>query len=908
MLDKEKAREKLKKLVSSIPAHADYNEENLKFQYLDPLLIEVLGWDRKDIVKEQQILKGRADYVLKIGNEEVMVIEAKRPSASLGGDAGRQAVSYAYHRKIKFAVLTNFKEIKVYHALSNIKNIDNNLLKFEDGGYFRFTFDNFLENFDKLLLLSKNSLEKHELNTLLSKKDERAAKPVDTSILLDLLQIRDWLSKDLKKLRMDLTKEQIDEAVQILIDRFIFMRSVEDRGLEGRNFLLGIIKDFNEGRIRKRLWDAMREQFNIFDQKYNSKLFFKGILESEEIFFDDETIKNTIRALYFGTKDQQARYMFNEIPGDLLGSIYEQYLGTVLEGTEKRVRLDLESGKRKKMGIYYTPSYIVDYIVKNTVGEYLQSKTIDEILEVKILDPACGSGSFIVRAFQEFCQAIEERLKQGEKPQKWKTFDHYKERLTLNQKATILESCIFGVDLDEKAVELARLNLLLKLLEDETHETRRRILPNMGKNIQEGNSLIDDYKVSEKAFNWNSREKFGEIMKDGGFDVVIGNPPYVFGGGIGISTKEKEFFKKKYTSGTRKLNLFSLFIEQSISLLKNEGFLSFILPNTFLRVTSYEDIRKSILATTKILKINNMHAGVFEGVTASTIILILNKEKEQKIRETNNVKIFEGLNDNYVSKPQIAFKRKLHIFDLGFSELNDKILDKLEKDSTNLGSICKELIFGVVITKNIKEVVSKKKLDNRYKKFLEGRDIERYRINFSDKFLLYEKSKLHRARTPEIFEAKEKILVQRISGGKKPLKAAYDNEKYYNKESINNIIIADERFNIKYILALLNSNLINWFYALKFTNLSTLTVNVSKAYLSEIPIKDISGNEQIKIITLVDEMLNFKKEILEDNLIGKEKERIERRIKDTDYKIDQEIYNLYSLTKDEIKTVEESLK
>jgi len=623
-------KEKVKELVTDFSSKnwKDKNEEWVKWNYIEPLM-ELLGWDRQDIVKEKRVLKGRADYILKIGNEEVLVIEAKRPGVSLGEDEGRQAVSYAYHRKIKFALLTNFKEIRVYHALSNIKDIDRNLLKFEGGGYFRLNFDQFEDNFDKLMLLSKESFENKEINKLLSKKDERTAKPVDESILADLLQIREWLSKDLKKLRMDLSKERIDEAVQVFIDRLIFMRSVEDRGLEGKNFLLGFVKDFNEGRLRKRLWDILQDEFIRFDKEYNSKLFASGILEDEEVFFGDGTIKKSIRALYFGTKDSQARYSFDEIPGDLLGSIYEQYLGTILQETEKRVKLETKTGKRKKMGIYYTPFYIVDYIVKNTVGEYLKEKTIDEILEVRILDPACGSGSFLTRAFDEVCIAVEERLKKEEKPRKWNTFDHYKDRLTLNQKATILENCIYGIDLDEKAVELSRLNLLLKLLEDETSETKKRILPNMSQNIQEGNSLIDDYKVSNKAFKWNSREKFGEIMRNGGFDIVVGNPPYVRVDNL--DKKDKEYWKQKFDSSKGKYDLYYLFVEKVFNLLKNEGNLGFIIPNKFCAASSAKELRKILINNSEIIKIISVSKlPIFKEASNYPIVLLSKKGEKAK--------------------------------------------------------------------------------------------------------------------------------------------------------------------------------------------------------------------------------------------------------------------------------------
>jgi len=217
------------------------------------------------------------------------------------------------------------------------------------------------------------------------------------------------------------------------------------------------------------LWALLVIQFKIFDKEYNSKLFYSGTLEKEGVFSDDILVK-VIKGLYYGTQDNQERYRFDDIPIDLLGRIYEQYLGVVLRGTEKRVKLDLLSGKRKSMGIYYTPSYIVDYIVKNTIREYTKDKSIDEIFEVKVLDPACGSGSFLIGAFQELIDIIEMRLKKGEKSKKWDSFKEYKERLTLGQKATILLNCIYGVDLDEKAVELAQLNLLLKILEEETRE------------------------------------------------------------------------------------------------------------------------------------------------------------------------------------------------------------------------------------------------------------------------------------------------------------------------------------------------------------------------------------------------------------------------------------------------------
>ncbi len=494
----------------------------------------------------------------------------------------------------------------------------------DNKGYLWIDCENFVEQFDRLWLLSKESFEKEEIDKLLENVDKKLIKPIGETILTDLLQYREWLSKDLKEKRTYLTEPQIDEIVQILIDRLIFMRSVEDRGLEEKEFLLKKMDDVQKGRTDKNLWALLTIQFRIFDKEYNSKLFSEGLLEKEG-FFDDKTLMKVVKGLYDGTQDHQERYMFDVIPIDLLGRIYEQYLGVVLRGREKRVKLDLLSGKRKSMGIYYTPSYIVKYIVKNTIGGYLKDKSIDEILNVKILDCACGSGSFLIEAFQEVCNAIENRLKKGEKSTKWSSFNSYNGRLSLGQKATILTNCIFGVDLDEKAVELAQLNLLLKVLEEETRETRRRVLPSMKENIMNGNSLISDSHY-DKAFNWNAQ--FPSI-KEGGFDIVIGNPPYFNMQTMG--SKIQKYFEtsdewKDYYRGQS--DVLYYFYIRGLKLLKNNGMLGFITSRYWLENKWADKLRNFILENSKIKEIIDFkNSYVFEDANIHTLICILNKRK-----------------------------------------------------------------------------------------------------------------------------------------------------------------------------------------------------------------------------------------------------------------------------------------
>jgi len=768
-MDKEKAKQQIRDLVKEFSecTKEELNkksENQIKSEFIDPLF-EALGWNmRKDAEREERVLKGRADYILKLGNQEVLVIEAKRTNVNLTEEEGRQAVSYAYHRKIKFAVLTSFKQVRIYHALSNIKNIDKNLLK-DIKGYLWIDFENFESQFDRLWILSKESFEKEEINKLLSAKDEKLNKSVDESILYDLLQFRDWLSKDLKKLRMQLSDEQIDETVQVLINRLIFMRSVEDRGLEKKDFLLDIVKDFQDGRNTKRIWENILVEFRRFDKEYNSKLFSEETL-SKDIFFDDTTIIKVIKGLYYGTEYQQERYMFDLIPGDLFGSIYEQYLGTILAGTEKRVKLDSSSGKRKKMGIYYTPSYIVNYIVRNTVGEYIQNKSIDEILQIKVVDPACGSGSFLTRAFQEICETIRYRLNKGEEGSKilFKKPKEVLEELNFGQKIEVLRNCIYGVDLDEKAIELARLNLMLKTLEGAGPEIKKRSLPYLT-NLKCGNSLIDDSNVAgDRAFNWHAQ--FKDVFAQGGFDVVVGNPPY-----IRIQTLDKidiDYFGEKYVSAIGNYDIYSLFIEKGINLIKEFGKLGFILPNKFF-ISNYGKPLRDFIIKNEVLKeiVNFKDNQLFEGASTYTCLLFLEKSKNNNIKysEMNKINnITEYLekipltssfdnNDLKIGIVQYeSIKNNVWNFNIGS---NQKVFDKLAKIKININHVKENFFQGVATSADSvylvklvqdlgdnlkirseetgKEHIIEKKFTRR---LVKGKDINRYYINYADRILI----------------------------------------------------------------------------------------------------------------------------------------------------------------------------
>ncbi|MBU4308379.1 MAG: N-6 DNA methylase, partial [Nanoarchaeota archaeon] len=844
MVDKEIAKEKVKKLVEKFESYSkgeldSMKEEQIKFRFIEPLL-ELLGWEREEIFKEERVLKGRADYILKLGNQDKLVVETKATNVHLEEKEGRQAVSYAYHRKIKFSVLTNFKYLRVYHALSNIKRIDNNLLK-KEGANFIIEAKDFVEKFNLLWLLSKESFEKDEINKLLSAKDERINKPIDESILADLLEFRKLLSKDLKSKRMQLENSHIDEIVQILIDRLIFMRSVEDRGLEAQDFLLKIIKDVEKGLTDMNLWAVLKSQFKRFDLTYNSKLFAEGVLEKEG-FFDNNVLAKVIRGLYYGTQHQQERYMFDEIPVDLLGSIYEQYLGVVLRGTEKRVRLDLESGKRKKMGIYYTPSYIVDYIVKNTVGEYCKEKSLDEVLNVKVVDPACGSGSFLICAFQELINIVEERLKNGEKSKKYThAFQEWKEKLSLGEKATILINCIYGVDLDEKAVELAQLNLLLKILEEETRETRKKILPNMKDNIKNGNSLISDSSY-DKAFNWNAQ--FSDVFRDGGFDVVVGNPPYVRS--QLLKPDDKKYFSKNYVSASNQYDIYILFIEKAIKILKEKGLLGFINPNKFLISDYGLKLREFIIENThfkNILDVSNLE--VFKGVGIYPVIFILQKSLDREeikiLRDVRNSIILSGPAVCYEKLNPSSFEENSKkIISLEIKGNVEELCNKIKEDSLELGKLAE--VYRGVIPPIQKEYVIKEEIINS-KKALRGRDIKRYFHKWNGEFLRYDK--ILNINKSKKFEG-EKIIMPRTVLS---LKASLDEQNLNLIDRVYYIKLNENKISLKVLLGIINSKLIDFYYKTYFgaSHLQGNYLDLKGVDLKKIPIKIPSSSQAKKI-------------------------------------------------------------
>jgi len=617
----------------------------------------------------------------------------------------------------------------------------------------------------------------------------------------------------------------------------------------------------NEGLFH--LIDSERNQFNInLSQNEWEKIFV--FLNSFEWDLEEE--------------NQDKSISDNILTPEIFGYIYERNI-VDSEG----IKANDSQTVRKLKGIFYTPVEITEYICKNTIfkhfsrnimsteenfiqtlneldskqeGDLLRS-LMNEVENSKILDPACGSGAFLIRTAQILLNIKKLLLSK---------LSFQEEDYDI--KARIITDNLYGIDINKGATEISKLRLLLWLISSAENKIMIETLPNIERNIIVGNSLTEE--IDEKL----------KSLKFRGFDIIFGNPPYVFIRGMGFDKFEKTFYIQKYlksystlTKGkakqSGKINLFSLFIIRSIELMKNNGVLGFIVPNTLLRTTTNDIVRQFIVDKTFIQEIVDLEGGIFSGVTASTVIMILRKGY-RLTKELTTIKFdVKNLLENDYSSHQISqsrFKNNIICcFNIHVNQNFQKYFERMRIDTFKLGDISKQIIEGLVARKKDK-LFTDNPIHPLAKKLLRGKDIDRYVMNWkSGQFIIFDQDKLHRSRPIYVHEAPEKLITQRIGGGKYPLRVVYDNEQYYIFASTNAIILKQNptflnvQYTYKYILALLNSKLINAYYLLNFSNRSSLTVNISKTFLEVLPIKVASEEIQEVFTKIVDYLLFLNK-------------------------------------------------
>ncbi|WP_242927181.1 Eco57I restriction-modification methylase domain-containing protein [Pontibacter vulgaris] len=845
-------------------------EEQYQGEFLIDLFVNVLGYTKNptpnyNLTTEHKNVKDskKADGAILVNDAVKAVIELKGTNTTDLGKIEEQAFGYKNNQPgCVYVITSNFEKLRFY--IDNaVEHLEFNLFSLTE------------KDFALLYLcLAYESIAKGTPKKI---KDESVSQEdvITKQLYKDYSLFKRELYQNLVSLNPQFEPLDLFRKSQKLLDRFLFLFFAEDRQLLPPNsvrLILADWRDLQDRDVEIPLYDRFKKYFGYLNTGYKGKrydvfAYNGGLFKADDIL---DTIEMDDELLYKHALKLSEYDFASEVDVNILGHIFENSLNELdeIKAQLEGQTIDKASTKRKKDGVFYTPKYITKYIVENTVGKLCtekkaelqlndedyttdkkrQKKTIkalddklkayrDWLLQLTICDPACGSGAFLNQAL-DFLIAEHRYIDELHAKLFGDLF------ILSDVEKSILENNLFGVDLNEESVEIAKLSLWLR-----TTQPNRK-LNDLNNNIKCGNSLIDDPEVAgDKAFNW--QQAFPQVFEKGGFDVVIGNPPYVFGGNEGISAESKVFFKNNYVTGNGKVNLFTLFIEKSNVILKEGGEFSFIIPNTFLRVTSYHESRKFFVNNFNFRELADLGTDIFENAVTTAMILIATKCNP---KADSKIKIIKDFSGKYTELNLSEIISNDYIITTNVSDEKGLILKKMLSDSDLLGDECDEMIFGVVITKNKDEIVSSTQLEG-YKPFLEGKDISSYIIKPIHQYLNYTPSLLHRARTKGVFEVPEKLLVQRITGGRKPLKVAYDNNGFYNKESINNIILKpDSKYKSKFILTLLNSELINWFYNNQFTNESTLTVNISKEYLSRIPVKN---TEQQPFIEKADAMLSL---------------------------------------------------
>lgn len=779
-----------------VSKNSNYNETQARVQFINPFF-EALGWDvtnRKgslpgfqEVWHEDAIqIEGKhkaPDYSFRVGRQRLFFLEAKKPSVVLekGGEAEAAAYQtrrYGYSAGLSLSILTDFHEFAVYDTTLRPKPND----KAHVGRILYLKFDEYIHRFDEIAgIFSKEACEKGLLHAYAKDKTRfKGTSPLDKDFLSDMESWRLTLAKNLAGRNEKLSVEELSRAVQLIIDRILFLRVAEDRGLERYGRL-------NETLKAKNAYAELKKYFLDADDKYNSGLFHfsnetgrtsEVDTLTPKLDIENKTLSDVITALY----PPESPYEFSAITSDLLGSAYEQFLGKVITlSAGHRAKVEEKPEVRHAGGVYYTPKYIVDYIVESTLADKL-AKSIPRQTKLTILDPACGSGSFLVGAYEylmrwaldwyvkhdplKFPQAVFAPNPNDEKPQ-W--------RLTIAEKKRLLLNHIFGVDIDANAVEVTKLNLMLKALEDESAATvalaqsktkdtktgtffRERILPDLNENIHCGNSLVGTDYFAGNLYDDASPETKRKINAfdyeqgfpgtQGKFDVIIGNPPYVRQEILGGEFKAYAQRTFKTYAGTA--DLYTYFIEKSLGLLASKGVYSIIVANKWLRANYGEPLRKFLTQKRIESIIDFGDLQVFAGATTYPCIFRAANGNPANFKACN-IKSLDFENLAEVVKQNEYTVARSSLEDSGWSLVDvheAALLTKIKTAGIPLAEyVDNKIYYGIKTGLNEAFVVDDEtrkrfvKEDKRsadvIKPFLEGKDIKRFGNLKNRKWLLF---------------------------------------------------------------------------------------------------------------------------------------------------------------------------
>lgn len=894
----------------------DLKAETSNYLYFfDVFLRDILGYDRKEnILFDESVDKGakRSEFVLKNGDEKFMIVELKGQNVDLDkpqkGHHDQTPVEQAreYSLKTKSAnwiMVSNYDEFRLYHWEKKDDYISFKAEELLDKDKFKYF----------MLAFSKKSHLKEEYADKLLKKSLVVERDLESDFYKLFHETRLMLIKELEDVNGFETPKAVHYA-QAILNRYMFICFAEDINnlLPSEISTETIYVPIRERNIDERtIWNRLNELFGFINKgnkykgvnAYNGGLFkedfsfitIRDIVEDPNYFKEQRqkwdlkeySLKITelmgpygkkINPIYWNLLTISSINFESDIDVNILGHIFENSIGDLEDLREG------SKGRRKKDGIFYTPNYITEYICKNTIIPYLSKSgevtevndllreywgseihQLDEkVKKIKIVDPACGSGAFLNKAADILLEIHEEIHKTIYKDDKTlaQFFDNVAER------RKIIKNNLYGVDLNEESVEITKLAMFLKVAQKDSK------LPDIDKNIKCGNSLIDDSKYAgEKAFNWE--KEFSEIFNEGGFDIVIGNPPYVRT--HQLLNEEKLYFNNKFEAAFKQYDIYVLFMELGINILKNKGYLGFIVSNKFATSDYGEKIRQKILETCVIKEIVELSSlPVFKDASVYPYIISWKKEDDLKTKKEALIRISTGIdNENkFITKDyqisRIPQNRYLTNINFSFDVLNTELYEIIKYMEQNplLGEITK-ITRGFrppkednIIDKTEYECINSDK-KSFYHKFITGKElVDAYRLKWNLKYLKYLKTEIKEYKSPEIFE-QPKILMRDISI--KP-EAYFDEESFYCLKTIYIILEKDKNYNLKYITSLLNSQLSNFYFKTKFwaSHIGGGYLRFRKQYLEQLPIYPATPEQQAPLIEKVDLMLQLNKDLQEE--------------------------------------------
>lgn len=885
MLTKDESRAEVEKLVKKYealgPDASRLTEEETKIGFILPLF-KALNWDTENsrvVSAEETISKKRVDFGFRIGGIPKFFLEAKAIKEGLTEEFARQSVNYSWLKSTTWAVLTNFSKLEVYNAEWRSRSV-------LEKRFYSLKVEEFVPRFDRLWLLSCDSFETNELDRTAEDWGKKLPRvPVTQQLFADLVDWRQRLTKAINENRANpsIVKDEkdLDESVQRILDRMIFIRVCEDREIEPFT-LLSRLREWKSSKGSKSFYRLLTEVFAEFNTNYDSKLFEHHT--SDELEIDDIVMSFLINELY--ENKEHSVYDFSAIDADILGSIYEQYLGFILQKHRKKTTVIESYAQRKKMGIYYTPTHITNLMVKSTVGELLSDS--GDGAPIRVLDPACGSGSFLLSALDLLL------AKEGVN-----TFD---------EKIAVLKKSIYGVDLDPKAVEIAQFNLLLRCLE------RRKILPVMDENLRLGNSLVEDRDIDPSPLIWKAA--FEKITNDGGFDVVVGNPPYVNAIELSktVGGKVKDYWKSVFETARGTYDIYILFFERALELCRDGGYVSFITPNKYLSAPYGAALREYILRNHTLVKVIDLsRIKVFDDPSVYPIITVIRKGKSDHPYTITTERI---LSEDLTKKVQFKVSSKTlemmpeNNWGIILSD-NAKLIQKIFEQGESLEKVAlvqatstaaeADEFTGYISEEKGVPIINSGTID----RFSTTYGVNGF-TNKGEKLLkpLLDLSKVGEGRrrlyqSPKLVFAKLALRPE----------AFPDLMGEYASINTNCVHTPTEGYDLRVLAAILNSSLIAFVYSELFSGLKMGGgyFQFQAPQLRILPIKKPNTSQAEALIKLVDQRIRLAKEFVDASSSSDNAKRIRGEVDELDSAIDATVFELYGLDREEIAEVQKSV-